>query len=82
MQIQLQRASLAGPSDKGAALPNGSSQGESEAEISFPHHDHRSLQAPCSHKASHALTTSAYIGSLPEIRPTINAHKATRWATV
>src|SRR5215471_4731999 len=34
-----------------------SSQRESEAEISFPRHDHRSLQAPRSHKPSQALIT-------------------------
>jgi hypothetical protein len=40
MQIQLQRASLAGPSDRGQHCQTG----HPKAEISFPHHDHRSPQ--------------------------------------
>ena len=59
----------------GAALPNGSSRRKSEAQISFPRHRHRSLQAPRYHKASHALITSGYIGPSPEIRQTINTHR-------
>jgi hypothetical protein len=36
---------------------------------------HRSLQVNRFHKASHALITSGYIGSSPEIQPTINTHR-------
>jgi hypothetical protein len=59
----------------GATLPNGSSRRKSEAQISFPRHHHRSLPAARSHEASRALITSGYIGSLPEIQPTINTHR-------
>jgi len=60
---------------KGAALPNGSSRRKSEAQISFTRPQHRSLPTVRSHKASRALITSGYIGSLPEIQPTINTHR-------
>jgi hypothetical protein len=60
---------------KGAALPNGSSRRKSEAQISFPRPHHRSLPAPRSHKAAHALITCGSIGSSPEIQPTINTHR-------
>jgi hypothetical protein len=58
-----------------AALPDGSSRRKSETETSIPRHHHRSLQAPRSHKTSHALISSGYIGSWPEIEPTINTHR-------
>ena len=60
---------------RGTALPNESSPRKSEAQISFPRPDHRPLQAPRSHKASHPLITSGYIGSSPEIQPAINTHR-------
>jgi hypothetical protein len=59
----------------GATLPSGSFPRKSEGQISFPRHCHRSLQLPRSHKASRALITSGYIGSSPEIQPTINTHR-------
>jgi hypothetical protein len=59
----------------GAALPNGSSQRKSEAQSSFPRLHHRSLRVSRSHKALHALISSGYIGSWPEIEPTINTHR-------
>ena len=82
MQIQLQRASLAGPSDRGQHCQTGHPKENLRQRSHSPTMIIGHCRAPCSHKASHALPTSAYIGSLPEIRPTINAHKATRWATV
>ena len=73
------RSSCAAPARpnqvKGAALPNGSSRRKSEAQISFPRHHHRYLPEARSHKASRALITSGYIGSSPEIQPTINTHR-------
>jgi hypothetical protein len=59
---------------KGAALPDGSSRRKSQAQISFPRHHHSSLQAPRFDKASHAIITSGYSGSLAELQPTINTH--------
>src|SRR5208282_3135873 len=59
----------------GATLPSGSFPRKSEGQISFPRHRHRSLQAPRSQKAFHALITSGYIGPSPEIRQTINTHR-------
>ena len=59
----------------GAVLPSGSLPRFSEAQISFPRHHHRSLQAPRSHKASRALITSGHFGSPPEIQPAINTHR-------
>jgi hypothetical protein len=53
---------------------HGSSRRKSKAQISFPRHHHGSLQAPRFDKASHAIITSGYIGSSPEIQPTINTH--------
>jgi len=57
----------------GAALPNGSSR------RNLRHRSHSpdtviALYAPRSHKASHALITSGYIGPSPEIRRTINTN--------
>jgi hypothetical protein len=57
IQIQLCRTSLAEPSD-GSSVAKRASRRKSEAQITFPRHHHRSLQAPRSHKASHALITS------------------------
>src|ERR1700752_3448803 len=59
----------------GAALPDGSSGTKSLTQISSPRHHHRSLQAPRFDKASHAIITSGYIGSSPQIQPTINTHR-------
>ena len=59
----------------GAALPNGSSRRKSEAQISFHRPQHRSLQLPRSQKRLHVLNTCGYIGSSPQIRPTINTHR-------
>jgi hypothetical protein len=60
----------------GAALANGSSRTRSQATISFPQHQYRSLQAPRSHKAFHALINFGHIGSSPEIQPAINTHRS------
>jgi hypothetical protein len=59
----------------GAALPNGSSRRKSEAQISFCRHHHRSLQAPQSYKASHALIISGYVDPRPRSSRTINTHR-------
>jgi hypothetical protein len=59
----------------GATLPSGSFPRKFEGQISFPRHHHSSLQTSRSDKASRALITSGYIGSLPEIQPTINTHR-------
>ena len=82
MQIQLQRASLAGPSDRGQHCQTGHPKENLRQRSHSPTMIIGHRRAPCSRKESYALTTSAYIGSLPEIRPTINAHNATRSATV
>jgi len=66
MQIKLQRASLAGPSDRGQQCQTGHPKENLRQRAHSPTMIIGHLQAPCSHKASHALTTSAYIGSLPE----------------
>jgi hypothetical protein len=56
-------------------LPKKSSRRKSEARVSFP----VLIRGQCRHrdptKASHALNTSCYIGSSPEIQPTINTHR-------
>jgi hypothetical protein len=60
---------------RATALPNESYPRKSEAKISFPRRHYNSMQAPRFHKASYALIICDYIGSLPEIQPTINTHR-------